>query len=177
MCGQRHLMNITLPMQYFWTLKRPSILFHVLCGTESLLFLKLERFGITGTLLHWLSDFPPDGFQHVVINGCQSGSNLVQESLLQVCEWCHLWRLITNVEKSVQEHEVYQGKGSFSAQLLDGQEASTGKQAPRSTSIRRSIMEVTHICCCCKIKHFAWITSVNGLLGRGRRLCLLVIME
>ena len=119
MCGQRHLMNITLPMQYFWTLKRPSILFHVLCGTESLLFLKLERFRITGTLLYWLSDFPPDGFQHV-INGCHSGSNLVQESLVQVCEWCHLWRLITNVEKSVQEHEVYQGKGSFRAQLLDG---------------------------------------------------------
>ena len=112
-------MNITLPMQYFWTLKRPSILFHVLCGTESLLFLKLERLGITGTLLHWLSDFPPDGFQHVVINGCQPGSNLVQESFVQVCEWCHLWRLRTNVEKSVQEHKVYQGKGSFSAQLLD----------------------------------------------------------
>ena len=95
--------------------KRPSILFHVLCGTESLLFLKLQRFRNTGTLLHWLSDFPPDGFQHVVINGCQSSSNLVQESLVQVCEWCYLWRLRTNVEKSVQEHEVYQGKGSFSA--------------------------------------------------------------
>ena len=119
MCGQRHLMNITLPVQYFWTLKRPSILFHVLCGTESLLFLKQQRIPNTGTLLHWLSDFPPDGFQHV-INGCHSGSNLVQESLLQVCEWCYLWRLRTNVEKSVQEHEVYQGKGSFRAQLLDG---------------------------------------------------------
>ena len=103
----------------FLDFKKASILFHVLCGTESLLFLKLERFGITGTLLHWLSDFPPDGFQHV-INGCHSGSNLVQESLVQICEWCHLWRLRTNVEKSVQEHEVYQGKGSFSAQLLDG---------------------------------------------------------
>ena len=51
MCKQGHFMNITLPMQYFWTLKRPSILFHVLSGTESLL-LKLERFGMTGTLLH-----------------------------------------------------------------------------------------------------------------------------
>ena len=79
----------------FLDFKKASILFHVLCGTESLLFLKLERFGITGTLL------PPTD-----INGCQSGSNLVQESLLQVCEWCHLWRLRTNVEKSVQEHEV-----------------------------------------------------------------------
>ena len=114
-------MNITLPMQYFWTLKR--LRFYSTYNVEQnpfLIFLKLERFRITGTLLHWLSDFPPDGFQQVVINGCHSGSNLVQESLVQVCEWCYLWRLITNVEKSVQEHEVFQGKGSFSAQLLDG---------------------------------------------------------
>ena len=28
-----------------------------------------------------------------------STSNLVQESLVQVCEWCHLWCLRTNAKK------------------------------------------------------------------------------
>ena len=40
--------------------------------SHNLLLLKLERFGITGPLLHLLSDFLSDRFQRVVTDGCQS---------------------------------------------------------------------------------------------------------
>ena len=36
------------------------------------LLLKLERFGITGSLLSWLSNFLQGRSQRVVIEGCQS---------------------------------------------------------------------------------------------------------
>lgn len=67
MCGQGYLTNITLPMQFLDFEKAFNSVPH------NLLLSKRESFGITGPLLHWLSDFLSDRFQHVIIDGCQSG--------------------------------------------------------------------------------------------------------
>lgn len=69
MCGQGYLINITLPMQYFWTLKRPSILFHTTFFSQN----KRALVSLVLCCTDWLSDFLSDRFQHVIIDGCQSG--------------------------------------------------------------------------------------------------------
>ena len=152
MCGQGYLINITLPMQYFWTLKRPSILFHTTFFSQN----KRALVSLVLCCTDWLSHFLSDRFQHVIIDGCQSGwapvlsgvrqgsilgahlfilfvnnipdflscptvmfgnytlvhdsslptstSNLVQESFVQVCEWCRLWRLRANAGQGILLH-------------------------------------------------------------------------
>ena len=72
-----------------------------------------------------------------------------------------MWRLRTNVKKSVQEHEVYQGKGSFSAQLLDGYRKQVQANKHLGVLLSEDLSWKSHI--------FAVVAKSNILLGLLKR--------